>query len=667
MNTEPVYDFIRWFEWFEFSGHDACQRKSLKEDPIKMKRLGGCSALAIMFLAVLMAGCGGGGGGSDSPSLPPPPEIVSAAGGTGEVTVTWTAVTGATSYNVYHSTSPNVKKATGTKVPGATSPHSVTGLVTGTKYYFVVTAVDAVGESAESVEVSATPVLPSAPTGVTATPGDTTATIRWTAVAGATSYNVYHSPTSGVTKTTGTKVTGATNPVSVPGLTNGIPYYFVVTAVVNGLESLESVQVTATPIPVVPPAPAAPTGVSGAAGAGSATITWPAVAGATSYNIYYSTAPGVTTATETKATGAASGTSVTGLIRGIPYYFVVTAENAGGESGVSNEVAVTPNAPNPVFSQADLAGTWNVRVLRSAPTPGWYSVLIDVNDAGTVTVLGSGGTLSPPNVSVLSVTSGTGMLAGVVTETGADHNSTFHGKISSRKNLIVGISTQGTSIALHIYVKRDPGITYSSVDLANKEFGYQRIYTGSSHFWERAAGSTDASGRITLASKEDSSGVLPPPAPNFAKLSITGTGIVTIDTESTFSGVMSSDKNTIVGTSKDAAGKYSIRVIQMRGQNYVAADLAGVNVAYAFHSLSTPSWARATWSTTLTGNVTVLDILNSDGSTGIPSPWTNSIDAQGNVTDGIPGGTRGMLTYGKDLLVEVGDWETGSTMVIKLQ
>jgi hypothetical protein len=369
-------------------------------------------------------------------------------------------------------------------------------------------------------------------------------------------------------------------------------------------------------------------------------------------------------------TGATSGGSVSGLIRGIPYYFVVTAENAGGESGESNEVTVTPNAPNPVFSQTDLAGNWNVRVILSAPSPGWYSASIDVNTTGIVSILESGGNLPPPNMSAFSVTSGTGALAGVVTETGAVSNPTFHGKMSSRKNLIVGISTKGTSVALHVYVKRVPGITYGSVDLANKSFGYQRIYTGSSRFWETAAGSTDALGRITLASKKDSSGPLVPPAPNYATLSINGNGIVKIDAESTFSGVMSSDKNTVVGTSTDAAGKYSLRVIQMRGQNYATADLAGVNLAYAYHSRSAPSWARGTWSTTLSGNVTVSNIVNSDGSTGLPSPWTHTIDAQGNVLRDYwsGGGTiEGMLSYGKDHLVEVGDYLGGSAMVIKVQ
>ena len=626
-----------------------------------MKRKSGFSALAALFLALVMTGCGGGGGGGESspPPLPSPPASVSAAPGIGEVTVTWTDVTGATSYNVYRSQTSPVTKATGTKTTVTDNSAVVAGLGNGIKYYFVVTAVNANGESGESVEVSATTVLPSSPTptGVTAAPGDNTATIGWTAVAGATSYNVYHSQISPVTKTTGTKSTGTDNSLVVTTLTNGTPYYFVVTAVVNGLESPESAQVTATPTPAIPPAPSAPTGVTGAAGAGAATITWPAVATATSYNIYHSTSPGVTKATGTKVAGATSGGSVPGLIRGIPYYFVVTALNAGGESGVSNEVTVTPNPPNPVFSQSDLAGTWNVRVLRSGTSSGWYLSTITVDNTGNVSVSGTGGPLSPgPTFAALSIS------GGVVTETGGGANPTFHGKMSSGKNLIVGTSTyQDTSYALHIFVKRVPGVTFSNADLASKTFKYQRIYSGSSNFWEMATGSTNASGQVSLTEKIDSSGPLTLPPVNFTTISVDGTGIVTIFDEPTFTGVMSPDKKIIVGTSTDAAGKYSLRIIQMRGQTYTQADLAGVNVTYAFHSYSASSWAHATWSTDSGGNVTVSDFLGSAGDTTPPGPFTTIIDSQGNV------GTQGILSYGKDLMVSVGVFLDGSTMNVKVQ
>jgi hypothetical protein len=341
---------------------------------------------------------------------------------------------------------------------------------------------------------------------------------------------------------------------------------------------------------------------------------------------------------------------------------VVTAANAGGESGVSNEVTVSPNPPDPTFAQSDLTGTWSVRVLLSGPaSQGWYQVTMAVDGTGNVTPQGTGGPLTPPAVSALSITTGTGASAGVVTETGADNNTTFHGKMSSGKNLIVGTSTQGTAFALHVFVKRVAGVTFGSADLENLTFKYHRIYSGTSHFWEIATGTTNASRQISLTSKEDSSGTLTPPVPNYTTISVDGTGNVTIFDEPTFAGVMSSDKKIIVGTSTDAAGKFSLRIIQMRGQSYTQADLAGENVAFSFHSDTASSWAHASWSTDLAGTVTVANILNSDGSTPAGFTFSQLLDIQGNVA------TNGILSYGKDLFVSVGDFSDGSSMTVKVQ
>jgi hypothetical protein len=89
--------------------------------------------------------------------------------------------------------------------------------------------------------------IPSAPTGVTASASDGQVSISWSAVSGATSYNIYWSTTSGVTKTSGTKITGATSPYSHTGLTNGMTYYYIVTAVNSSGESVDSNQVSAMP------------------------------------------------------------------------------------------------------------------------------------------------------------------------------------------------------------------------------------------------------------------------------------------------------------------------------------------------------------------------------------------------------------------------------------
>jgi len=71
------------------------------------------------------------------------------------------------------------------------------------------------------------------------------------------------------------------------------------------------------------------------------TITWGAVAGATSYNIYWSTTPGVTTASVNKAVGAVSPYLHSNLTPAITLYYIVTAV-VGVESTPAAEVNATP-------------------------------------------------------------------------------------------------------------------------------------------------------------------------------------------------------------------------------------------------------------------------------------------------------------------------------------
>jgi mono/diheme cytochrome c family protein len=182
------------------------------------------------------------------------PSGVTATGGIKQVTISWSAVSGATSYNLYWLTAPGVTTATGTKVAGPGNPYVQTGLADGTAYYYIVTALSGADEGPASAEVAATTNAssenaPAAATGVTATGGIKQVTISWSAVSGATSYNLYWSTTPGVTTATGTKIAWATNPSVLTGLADGTAYYCIVTALSGADESPASAQVTATTNP----------------------------------------------------------------------------------------------------------------------------------------------------------------------------------------------------------------------------------------------------------------------------------------------------------------------------------------------------------------------------------------------------------------------------------
>jgi hypothetical protein len=86
------------------------------------------------------------------------PEISSATPGDGEVTIKWTAVTGATSYNIYYKEGTTVTIEDGTKVEDAESPHTITGLTNGTTYAFGLTAIVDGNETELSEVVTATPL-----------------------------------------------------------------------------------------------------------------------------------------------------------------------------------------------------------------------------------------------------------------------------------------------------------------------------------------------------------------------------------------------------------------------------------------------------------------------------------------------------------------------------
>ncbi len=246
-------------------------------------------------------------------------------------------------------------------------------------------------------------VVPPAPTGITAVGGPNQVTINWQSAPGASSYNIYWLKTSITafgafsSARTWTRIANATSPAVHSGLDIGAMYSYVVTAVNGSGESAPSGQVSAWTDTLA----SAPTLVTATGGVGQVTLTWNAVPGVTSYNIYWSTqvAPatppsmiiiplymGTTDVTIGPVNGFAFPEPI--LIANVPY----TQSTVGGAQILSyvwtgngdNVSGGSINPPPPPFPGLNLHFNPSLPTFVVAPNTNYYFVVAAVTSAGAV-------------------------------------------------------------------------------------------------------------------------------------------------------------------------------------------------------------------------------------------------------------------------------------------
>jgi uncharacterized protein (TIGR02145 family) len=167
------------------------------------------------------------------PTAPGAPVIGTATLGDGTATVSFTAPVnnGGSVITSYTATS-SPGNITGTLTQSGSGTITVTGLTNGTAYTFTVTATNAIGASLPSAASNlVVTTIPGAPVIGTATLGDGTATVSFTAPVNngglvITSYTATSSPGNN----TGTLTQSGSGTITVTGLTNGTAYTFTVTA-----------------------------------------------------------------------------------------------------------------------------------------------------------------------------------------------------------------------------------------------------------------------------------------------------------------------------------------------------------------------------------------------------------------------------------------------------
>lgn len=211
------------------------------------------------------------------------------------------------------------------------------------------------------IRLELTGYVPPAPASVTAYAGNNSVLLSWSAVAGAISYNILRSTTSGGNYAAVTN--GVTGPVCGSGpanatfvdssAVNGTTYYYVVRSVNPVSTSGNSPESSGvTPSSGLPAsAPATPAGLAVTGTSNVVTFTWNAVFGANFYTVYRGTVvnnlgyvPFYTVLSDTTTSPAFSDASGT---LGCTYSYYVTATSAGGTSANSSAVTGKPVPPPP--------------------------------------------------------------------------------------------------------------------------------------------------------------------------------------------------------------------------------------------------------------------------------------------------------------------------------
>ena len=338
--------------------------------------------------------------------VPSAPYGLRAVAGNGQVTLSWIAGAGASSYNVYRGTAAGAETLYQTGVTDATFTDGAA--TNGTKYFYFVTARNDVGDGSGSAEASATPTAGAAPvyqincgSNVAVSPfqadqyftgggtAGTGASIDTTSVASPAPQAVYQSIRFGDFS------------YLFPGLTPGAPYtvrlHFeesftnfigerVFDVAINGskvlpgfdilaaslatgkavVEQLDtaadasgqiSLQLTGTrggsilsgiEILTGSAIASAPYGLRAVAGNGQVTLSWIGGAGATSFNVYRGTTAGTEALYQAGVTGPSFVDSAAS--NGTAYFYKVTAVNDAGEGSASSEASATPTTgPAPVY------------------------------------------------------------------------------------------------------------------------------------------------------------------------------------------------------------------------------------------------------------------------------------------------------------------------------
>lgn len=325
-------------------------------------------------------------------TVPSAPVFDSAAGGVGSVTLTWTAPSdnggsALTKYSVYRGTSSGSE--TFLRDAGLATTMVDSSVIAGMTYYYRITVWNAQGESLRSNEASATTFgLPTAPASLTGAAGDQQISLQWAAPSSdggsaLVAYRVFYGTWSG--NYSGNQ-TVSSNTFLQTSLTNGVRYYYAVSAINSVGEGPLSSEYSAVPMTN----PSAPQSLLAIGGVRQVSLAWmpPLIDGGsniTGYKLYRG--PSATSQSLIATLGPALEFTDTGLSNGTTYHYSISAINSRGESLHSLDASARTNAvPSVPIGCSGAAGDSQASLEWSAPTDNGGSSVTSYNVYRSITL-----------------------------------------------------------------------------------------------------------------------------------------------------------------------------------------------------------------------------------------------------------------------------------------
>jgi len=310
--------------------------------------------------------------------------------GTGQITVTWAAVEGATAYEVWMGTVNNSASAAknGTDISTSLSK-TISSLTNGTTYFIWVKAKNNYGTSGFSPVISGKPIANAAAPTLSASNGQLSVT--WAAIAGADQYEVFCGTGINPPQTASQTVTGTSTTIS--GLVNGTTY----NVWISGINSTGTGAMSST-------ANAKPIGNMGTVtvttgGSGQLILNWSTVDGADQYEVYRNTTNSIPASpSQTVSTTTAT---ISSLTNGTTYYLWIKPKNANGTGSASTSIngkpIGTPGTPTLSSGYKQLLVTWT-----AVAGADEYEVYYGIGTPTTLAVMTTGTTTT-----ITGLTSGT--------------------------------------------------------------------------------------------------------------------------------------------------------------------------------------------------------------------------------------------------------------------